>query len=81
MAALEFHGFPVSPPSCAVHMTLDLLDLDYKFVNVNVMRGRPKLLNTSLSTHNTQSQFWWMASLSSLRAEQPSPTFAVNTKQ
>ena len=42
MTAIEFHGFSVSPPSRAVHMTLDLLDLDYKFVNVNVMEGETK---------------------------------------
>eukprot|EP00091_Calanus_sinicus_P004308 TRINITY_DN14559_c0_g1_i3.p1 TRINITY_DN14559_c0_g1~~TRINITY_DN14559_c0_g1_i3.p1 ORF type:complete len:169 (-),score=65.15 TRINITY_DN14559_c0_g1_i3:583-1020(-) len=42
MAPLEFHGFSVSPPSRAVHMTLDLLDLDYQFVNVNVLEGDNK---------------------------------------
>ena len=39
MTALELHGFSMSPPSRAVHMTLDLLGLEYTFVNVNVIAG------------------------------------------
>jgi len=42
MTNLEFHGFPISPPARAVHMTLDLLKLDYTFIDVNVLEGETK---------------------------------------
>merc|ERR1711887_274919 len=39
MPTLELHGFPVSAPSRAVHMALDLLDLEYNFINTNILEG------------------------------------------
>jgi len=39
MSVLELHAFPASPPSRAVHMTLDLLGLEYKYVEVAVLDG------------------------------------------
>merc|ERR1712198_599823 len=42
MSALEIYGFAPSPPARAVHMTLDLLGLEYKFHDVNVLEGATK---------------------------------------
>ena len=39
MSVLELHAFPASPPSRAVHMTLDLLGLEYKYVETAVLEG------------------------------------------
>ena len=39
MCNLEIHGFQVSPPSRALHMTLDLLKLEYTFNEVAVLEG------------------------------------------
>ena len=39
MSVLELHAFPASPPSRAVHMALDLLGLEYKYVEVAVLEG------------------------------------------
>merc|ERR1712227_1034878 len=39
---LELHGLPISPPSRSVHMTLDLLGLEYKFIPVPVLEGGTK---------------------------------------
>merc|ERR1711892_1193565 len=39
MSMLELHAHPVSPPSRAVHMALDLLGLEYKYVEVAVLEG------------------------------------------
>merc|ERR1712080_245794 len=36
---LELHAFPSSPPSRAVHMTLDLLGLDYDYIEVDFLSG------------------------------------------
>ena len=37
--SLELHGFAVSATSRAVHMALNLLELEYSFVNVNILEG------------------------------------------
>merc|ERR1719452_185707 len=42
MPTLELHGFSVSAPSRAVHMALDLLDLEYNFINVNILEGESR---------------------------------------
>ena len=42
MSALELHAFTASSPSRAVHMTLDLLGLEYKYVPVNILEGEHK---------------------------------------
>merc|ERR1719415_148545 len=42
MSVLELHAHPVSPPSRAVHMALDVLGLDYKFIPVPVLEGGTK---------------------------------------
>jgi len=39
MSKLELHAMPLSPPSRAVHMVLDLLDLDYNYITVDLMGG------------------------------------------
>ena len=39
MPTLELHGFAVSAPSRAVHMALNLLELEYSFINVNILEG------------------------------------------
>ena len=39
MSVLELHAFPASSPSRALHMTLDLLGLEYKYVPVNILEG------------------------------------------
>ena len=39
MSVLELHAFPASSPSRALHMTLDLLGLEYKYVPVNILVG------------------------------------------
>ena len=39
---LELHGLPISPPSRSVHMTLDLLGLEYTFISVPVLEGGTK---------------------------------------
>jgi glutathione S-transferase len=36
---LELHALPLSPPSRAVHMALDVLGLDYEYVDVDVLGG------------------------------------------
>jgi glutathione S-transferase len=36
---LELHALPLSPPSRAVHMALDVLGLDYDYVHVDVLGG------------------------------------------
>merc|ERR1712112_357429 len=36
---LELHAFPASSPSRAVHMTLDLLGLEYTYTSVNILEG------------------------------------------
>merc|ERR1711890_169655 len=36
---LELHAFPASSPSRAVHMTLDLLGLEYTYTTVNILEG------------------------------------------
>ena len=36
MSNIELHASPLSPPSQAVHMVLDLLGLDYKYVEVTM---------------------------------------------
>jgi len=42
MSALEIYGFAPSPPARSLHMTLDLLGLEYKFHDVNVLEGATK---------------------------------------
>merc|ERR1712080_57197 len=39
---LELYAFPASSPSRAVHMTLDLLDLEYKYIPTNILEGEQK---------------------------------------
>merc|ERR1712243_13176 len=39
---LELHAFPASSPSRAVHMTLDLLGLEYTYTTVNILEGEQK---------------------------------------
>ena len=39
MSVLELHAFPASSPSRALHMTLDLLGLEYKYLTVNILEG------------------------------------------
>merc|ERR1712055_605656 len=39
---LELHAFPASSPSRAVHMTLDLLGLEYSYIPVNILEGEQK---------------------------------------
>ena len=39
MELLELHAHPLSPPSRAMHMALDLLGLEYKYVEVDVLEG------------------------------------------
>lgn len=39
MGDLELHAMPLSPPSRAVHMTLDFLGFNYKYVDVDVLGG------------------------------------------
>merc|ERR1711890_172457 len=36
---LELHAFPASSPSRAVHMTLDVLGLEYTYTTVNILEG------------------------------------------
>merc|ERR1719477_466464 len=43
MSVLELHAFPASPPSRAVHMALDLLGLEYKYVEVAVLEGATRI--------------------------------------
>ena len=42
MSVLELHAFPASSPSRALHMTLDLLGLEYKYVQVNILEGEQR---------------------------------------
>merc|ERR1719419_2159484 len=42
MSVLELHAFPASSPSRAVHMTLDLLKLEYKYIQTNILEGEQK---------------------------------------
>ena len=42
MSVLELHAFPASSPSRAVHMTLDLLGLEYNYIPVNILEGEQK---------------------------------------
>ena len=39
MSKPELHAMPLSPPSRAVHMALDLLNLDYTYIPVDLMGG------------------------------------------
>ena len=39
MSSLELHALPLSPPSRSVHMTLDYLGLEYKYVDIDVLGG------------------------------------------
>ena len=38
---MELHAFPASPPSLALHMVLDLLGLEYKYVEGDGLDGAP----------------------------------------
>lgn len=43
MSSLELHALPLSPPSRSVHMTLDYLGLEYKYVEIDVLGGGTRI--------------------------------------
>ena len=42
MSKLAFYGHPLSPFARMVHMTLELLEMDYNLIELDLMKGEQK---------------------------------------